>query len=56
MVDGYYQLGGRYMRQTAPMLHVWVTRNSCGPFAGTDTTNMTGACHPEAEPGTGFLY
>jgi len=56
MTDAYYRLGGMYTRLTAPMLHVWVTANSCGPFAGTDTVNMTGACHPEAEPGTGYLY
>jgi hypothetical protein len=30
--------------QTAPMLHVWVTSNPCGPFAGTDATQMTGSC------------
>ncbi len=30
--------------QTAPMLHVWVTPNSCGPFAGTDPNQMTGSC------------
>ncbi len=30
--------------QTAPMLHVWVTPNSCGPFAGTDPSQMTGSC------------
>ncbi len=30
--------------QTAPMLHVWVTPNPCGPFAGTDPTQMTGSC------------
>jgi hypothetical protein len=54
--DDYYRLGGRYTRVTAPMLHVWVTANSCGPFTGTDNMNMTGSCHPEAEPGTGYLY
>jgi hypothetical protein len=42
--DAYYKLGGRYMRQTAPMLHVWLVDNPCGPFAGTDTRNMTGSC------------
>jgi len=46
--NGYYQLGGRYRRTTAPMLHVWLVDNPCGPFAGTDTTNMTGSCAPEA--------
>jgi hypothetical protein len=45
--NGYYQLGGMYTRTTAPMLHVWLVDNPCGPFAGTDTTNMTGSCHPE---------
>ena len=30
--------------QTAPMLHVWVSPNPCGPFAGTDATQMTGSC------------
>jgi hypothetical protein len=30
--------------QTAPMLHVWVTPNPCGPFAGTDPKQMTGSC------------
>ena len=27
-----------------PMLHVWVTPNECGPFAGTDSGGMTGSC------------
>ncbi len=33
-------------RATAPMLHVWVVDNSCGPFAGieTGTNSMPGAC------------
>jgi hypothetical protein len=53
-VNGYYQLGGAYMRQTAPMLHVWLVPNSDGPFAGTDNMNMTGAKHPEAEPPAGW--
>jgi hypothetical protein len=43
-VDGYYKLGGRYTRLTAPMLHVWLVDNPCGPFAGTDNRNMTGSC------------
>jgi hypothetical protein len=29
---------------TPPMLHVWVTPNECGPFAGTDARRMTGSC------------
>ena len=43
---GYYQLafGGGFSRRTAPMLHVWLVDNPCGPFAGTDTRNMTGSC------------
>jgi hypothetical protein len=43
---GFYQLRfmGGFYRQTAPMLHVWLIDNPCGPFAGTDTTNMTGSC------------
>jgi hypothetical protein len=58
MDNAYYQLafGRGIMRTTAPMLHVWLVQNNCGPFAGTDTTNMTGSCHTEAEPGTGYIY
>jgi hypothetical protein len=56
-LDAYYRLGGTATRQTAPMLHVWITANACGPFAGTDNMNMTGACHPEAEPTpAGYVY
>jgi hypothetical protein len=47
--NGYYQLGGAYMRETAPMLHVWLERNACGPFAGTDNQNMTGSCRTDIE-------
>lgn len=32
------------LRPTSPMLHVWVTPNPCGPFAGVDTSQMTGSC------------
>jgi hypothetical protein len=31
-------------RQSAPMLHVWVVDNPCGPFAGTDRQQATGSC------------
>jgi hypothetical protein len=50
MDNGFYQLGGRAFRQTGLMLHVWLEYNRCGAFAGTDTTNMTGSCLPEANP------
>ncbi len=42
-VDGKCRPGGVHV-QTAPMLHVWVTPNPCGPFAGTDSQQMTGSC------------
>ncbi|HMK12696.1 MAG TPA: hypothetical protein VK461_13985 [Acidimicrobiales bacterium] len=42
-VNGVCRPGGVHV-QTAPMLHVWVTPNPCGPFAGTDPSNMTGSC------------
>ncbi|HKY16202.1 MAG TPA: hypothetical protein VJM33_14845 [Microthrixaceae bacterium] len=32
---------------TSPMLHVWVTENKCGPFAGTDKGGMSGSCVEE---------
>ena len=32
------------LRATAPMLHVWIVDNPCGPFAGTDANQMTGSC------------
>jgi hypothetical protein len=38
--------GGEH-RVTAPMLHVWVTPNPCGPFAGTDQGQMSGSCLEE---------
>jgi hypothetical protein len=40
----YYRLGGAFTRREPPMLHVWLERNSCGPFAGTDGGAMTGSC------------
>jgi len=43
-VDAYWHLGGRYWRHTAPMLHVWLEYNKCGPFTGTDGAGMTGSC------------
>jgi hypothetical protein len=43
LVDGKCRPAGVHV-QTAPMLHVWVTPNACGPFAGTDKQRMTGAC------------
>ncbi len=42
-VDGACKPAGVHV-QTAPMLHVWVTPNACGPFAGTDAKQMTGSC------------
>ena len=42
-VDGACKPAGVHV-QTAPMLHVWVTPNPCGPFAGTDAKQMTGSC------------
>ena len=42
-VDGACKPAGIHV-QTAPMLHVWVTPNPCGPFAGTDAKQMTGSC------------
>jgi hypothetical protein len=42
-VNGACKPGGVHV-QTAPMLHVWVTPNPCGPFAGTDSKQMTGSC------------
>jgi hypothetical protein len=42
-VDGKCRPAGVHV-QTAPMLHVWVTPNPCGPFAGTDKQQMTGSC------------
>jgi hypothetical protein len=34
---------------TPPMLHVWVTPNDCGPFAGTDAGQMSGSCVDDFE-------
>jgi len=42
---GYYRLGGMFVRKTASMLHVWLTKHNCGPFAGTDVGGMTGSCN-----------
>jgi hypothetical protein len=49
-----FSVGGRCVPggelvQTAPMLHVWVKPNDCGPFAGTDARQMTGSCVPDLE-------
>lgn len=41
---GYYRLGGAFVRQEPPMLHVWLQKNACGPFAGTDAGGMSGSC------------
>jgi hypothetical protein len=40
----YYRLGGLYSRREPPMLHVWLEKNACGPFAGTDAGAMSGSC------------
>jgi hypothetical protein len=40
----YYRLGGMFSRREPPMLHVWLKKNSCGPFAGTDAGAMSGSC------------
>jgi hypothetical protein len=37
-------IGGGTLRVEPPMLHLWVTDNPCGPFAGTDPGNRTGSC------------
>ena len=49
-----FSVGGRCVPggelvQTAPMLHVWVKPNDCGPFAGTDAGQMTGSCVQDLE-------
>jgi hypothetical protein len=31
---------------TPPMLHVWLTEQPCGPFAGIETSGHGGGCHP----------
>ncbi len=43
VLNGKCTPGGTF-RPTSPMLHVWVTDNKCGPFAGTDGGQMTGSC------------
>lgn len=43
VVDGACRPGG-VNRPSAPMLHVWVVPNDCGPFAGTDRRQATGSC------------
>jgi hypothetical protein len=40
----YYKLGGMFSRREPPMLHVWLEKNACGPFAGTDSGAMSGSC------------
>ena len=42
-VNGQCRPSGE-LRPTAPMLHVWIVDNACGPFAGTDRSQMTGSC------------
>jgi hypothetical protein len=46
--DEYFKLGGPNWRTTAPMLHVWLVKHPCGPFAGTNRAE--GSCLPEIEP------
>jgi hypothetical protein len=46
VINGTCVPGGTF-GATAPMLHVWVTPNKCGPFAGTDGGQMTGSCTTE---------
>ena len=43
VVDGACRPGG-VNRPSAPMLHVWVVPDDCGPFAGTDRRQATGSC------------
>jgi len=49
--DDYYRIGGAligntcsggFYRGVSPMIHVWVTNNACGPFAGT--VRSEGSC------------
>ena len=48
VVNGRCRPGGT-RGQAAPMLHVWVVPNDCGPFAGTDRRQASGSCvAPEA--------
>ncbi|MGB2757352.1 MAG: hypothetical protein WBD02_06770 [Acidimicrobiia bacterium] len=37
------------LRVTAPMLHVWVIENKCGPFAGVEAIKSTGCAHETPE-------
>jgi hypothetical protein len=52
--DEYFKLGGfppgtrGYFRDTAPMIHVWLVPNACGPFAGTEREE--GSCIPNIDP------
>jgi hypothetical protein len=39
-------------RPTAPMLHVWMTDNPCGPFAGLEGSHGSGCSHDHDEPAT----
>ena len=43
-VDGRCAAG--ILFQTPPMLHVWITEQPCGPFAGIETGNHGTDCHP----------
>jgi len=45
----YYRLGGAFTRREPPMLHVWLRKNACGPFAGTDGGMMSGSCIKDIE-------
>jgi len=46
---GYYRMGGLAHHVTAPMLHVWLQKHNCGPFAGTDVGGMSGSCNNSIE-------
>jgi hypothetical protein len=37
--------GGTILLVTPPMLHVWLTPQECGPFAGIETGNHGTSCH-----------
>jgi hypothetical protein len=41
---------GRF-RGTAPMLHVWMINNKCGPFAGIEGSHGSGCSHGHGEGG-----
>jgi hypothetical protein len=43
-VDGACASGNLFV--TPPMLHVWITPQACGPFAGIETGNHGSSCHP----------